>query len=120
MMISRWSSPIPRSRVWPVIGSWLTLMVGSSRTSLARVVASLAWSALVLGSIVAAMTGSGKRMDSRTIGWLLRQSVSPVEMFFIEPMAAMSPAPTSLISFLLLACISRRRESFSSSPLVEL
>ena len=83
---------MPRSRVWPVIGSRWTLRVGSSRVNLARAAASLACSDLDRGSIVAMMTGSGNLMDSRTTGRLFRQRVSPVARFFIEPMAAMSPA----------------------------
>ena len=78
---------------------------------------SLACSTRDLGSTVTEITGSGNLIDSRTIGRFLAQSVSPVDRFFIVPMAMMSPAKISLISFRLLACISRKRDTRSSSSL---
>ena len=92
VMISRWSSPIPRMMVWPVSLSVWTLKVGSSCISLASAMPIFSWSALVLGSIATAMTGSGKFIASRMIGLSRSQIVSPVETFFSPTAAAMSPA----------------------------
>ena len=120
VMISRCSSPIPRMIVWPVSWSVWTLKVGSSCMSFARAMPSFSWSALVLGSIATAMTGSGKFIASRMTGWSLSQIVSPVETLRRPTAAAMSPAQTSLISSRLLACILSSRPTRSLVPLVEL
>ena len=71
MTISRWSSPIPQTSVWPVWGSVVTRIVGSSLPSLARAAWSLPCSTLHRGSTVTEMTGSGNVIDSRTIGPVL-------------------------------------------------
>ena len=100
---------MPRMIVCPVSLSVWTLKVGSSCMSLPRAMPIFSWSALVLGSIATAMTGSGKFMASRMIGLSSSQIVSPVWTFFSPTPAAMSPAQTSLISSRLLACIFKRR-----------
>ena len=53
---------------------------------------SLSWSALVLGSIATVITGSANSIDSKVMGYLLSQSVSPVKLFFSPTTATMSPA----------------------------
>ena len=111
---------MPRMIVWPVSLSVWTLKVGSSCMSLASAMPIFSWSALVLGSIATAMTGSGKFIASRMTGSSRSQIVSPVETFFRPTAAAMSPAQTSLISSRLLACILRRRPTRSLVSLVEL
>ena len=65
---SRWSSPIPAMSVSDDSGSVWTRNVGSSSASRWRAIASLSWSAFVLGSILTSMTGSGNVIDSRTTG----------------------------------------------------
>ena len=57
---------------------------------------SLSWSALVFGSIATAMTGSGKFIASRMIGWVSIHSVSPVFTCLRPIAAAISPANTSV------------------------
>ena len=49
-------------------GSVWTRKVGSSSARRCSARASLSWSALVLGSILTSMTGSGKVIDSRMTG----------------------------------------------------
>ena len=78
--------------VWPVCGSVLTRNVGSSAISFCKPMPSFSWSALVFGSIASEMTGSGKSIDSSTIGCFSSQIVSPVETLFRPTAAAMSPA----------------------------
>jgi elongation factor G len=51
------------------------------------------------------ITGSGKTIDSKRIGFAMSQSVSPVAMFFSPTKAAILPALASCTSFLVLACI---------------
>ena len=119
-MISRCSSPMPRMMTWPVCSSVLTRKVGSSAISLAMPWPSFSWSALVFGSTASEMTGSGKTIFSRMIGFFSSHSVSPVVTDFRPTAAAMSPALTSLISSRLLACIFSRRPMRSVRPLVEL
>ncbi len=46
-------------------GSVCTRNVGSSSARRCSAIASLSWSALVFGSILTSMTGSGKVIDSR-------------------------------------------------------
>ena len=65
VMISRWSSPMPRMIVWPVSLSVCTLKVGSSCISLPSAMPIFSWSAFVFGSMATAMTGSGKFIASR-------------------------------------------------------
>ena len=113
-MISRCSSPMPEMIVWPVSGSVCTRKVGSSCMSLPSAWPSFSWSALVLGSMDTAITGSGKLMDSRATGAFGSQMVSPVVTFFSPTAAAMSPAQTSEISSRLLACILRMRPKRSA------
>ena len=62
---------MPAMIVWPVSSSVWTRKVGSSSASFASAMPSLSCSALVFGSIAMAMTGSGKTIDSRRIGWSL-------------------------------------------------
>ena len=83
---------MPRMIVWPVWMSVLTRKVGSSAISFCRPVPSFSWSTLVFGSIASEMTGSGKSIDSSTIGCFSSQSVSPVETLLSPTAAAMSPA----------------------------
>src|SRR5437763_1242232 len=77
-MISRCSSPIPEMSVCPVSSSVSTRKVGSSSANRASPVPSLSWSAFDFGSTATEMTGSGKVIDSSTIGALSAASVSPV------------------------------------------
>ena len=60
---------MPRMIVWPVSSSVWTRNVGSSSESEPSALPSLSWSAFVLGSIATEMTGSGKIICSRMIGW---------------------------------------------------
>ena len=87
--------------------------------SFARAMPIFSWSALVLGSIATAMTGSGKFIASRMTGLFSSQIVSPVWTFLRPTAAAMSPAQTSLISSRLLACIFSRRPIRSRPSYVE-
>jgi hypothetical protein len=59
--------------VWPVSLSVWTRKVGSSCISLPSAMPSFSWSALVLGSIDTAITGSGKFIASSTTGCLGRR-----------------------------------------------
>ena len=77
-MISRCSSPMPAISVWPVSSSVLTRKVGSSSARRARPLPSLSWSAFDFGSTATEITGSGKVIDSSTIGADSAASVSPV------------------------------------------
>ena len=83
---------MPAMTTSPVAWSVLTRKVGSSSISLPRPWPSFSWSALVFGSIASEMTGSGKSIDSSTIGFFSSQIVSPVETVFRPTAAAMSPA----------------------------
>ena len=83
---------MPWIRVWPVSSSDSTWKVGSSSASRARLSLSLSWSALVLGSIATAITGSGNSICSSSIGASGAQRVSPVEVCFRPTPATMSPA----------------------------
>ena len=83
---------MPAITIWLVCSSVLTRNVGSSPISLARPTPSFSWSLLVFGSIASEMTGSGKSIDSSTIGCFSSQSVSPVVTCFRPTAAAMSPA----------------------------
>ena len=100
---------MPEISVCEVSSSTFTLKVGSSRASRWRESPSFSSSALVFGSIATAITGSGKSIDSSTIGRLGSHSVSPVRVSLSPTTAAMSPAATSVISSRLLACIRSRR-----------
>ena len=91
-MISRCSSPMPAMTTSPVCWSVLTRNVGSSAISFCMPAPSFSWSALVFGSIASEMTGSGKSIDSRTIGFFSSQTVSPVVTVLRPTAAAMSPA----------------------------
>ncbi len=77
------------------------------------------WSALVFGSTATEITGSGKSMRSRMIGFSIEQRVSPVVTSFMPISAAMSPARHSLISSRWLACICTIRPTRSFLPLTE-
>ena len=69
---------MPARMVWPDSWSWWTWKVGSSSARRWIAMPSFSWSALVFGSTATWMTGSGKVIDSRTIGACGSQSVSPV------------------------------------------
>ena len=83
---------MPAMTTWPVCSSVLTRKVGSSAISFCRPTPSFSWSLLVFGSIASEMTGSGKSIDSRTIGCFSSQSVSPVLTCLRPTAAAISPA----------------------------
>ena len=109
---------MPAMIVWPVSASERTRNVGSSSCSFCSAMASLSWSALVLGSMATSMTGFGNFIASRMIGLSSSHSVSPVRVS-LRPMAApMSPASTSSISSRLLACIWSSRATRSRLSLV--
>ena len=61
--------------------------MGSSSASFWIAVDSFSWSPFVRGSIATEMTGSGKVIDSSTIGWAGSHRVSPVVVSF-SPMNA--------------------------------
>ena len=69
-----------------------TRKVGSSVISFCMPWPSFSWSAFVFGSMASEMTGSGKTIDSSTIGCFSSQSVSPVVTLLRPTAAAMSPA----------------------------
>ena len=73
---------MPARMVWPVSWSRWTWNVGSSSARRWIAVPSFSWSALVFGSTATWMTGSGKVIDSSTIGACGSQSVSPVVVSF--------------------------------------
>ena len=118
-MISRCSSPMPEMMVCPVSSSLRTWKVGSSSARRCSEAASFSSSALVLGSMATAMTGSGNSIDSSTIGLDGSERVSPVLVDFRPMAAAMSPAYSSSRSSRWLACICRMRLMRSRLPLVE-
>ena len=60
---------MPPMMVWPVSSSCCTWKVGSSSASFWMAVDSFSWSPLVFGSMATEMTGSGKVIDSSTIGF---------------------------------------------------
>ena len=107
---------MPAIRVWLDSSSVLTRKVGSSSARRWRAIDILSWSAFVFGSTASSMTGSGKVIDSRTIGFSSAVSVSPVVVFFSPTAAAMSPALTWSISSRWLACIWRMRPTRSFVP----
>ena len=107
---------MPEIRVCPVSSSVVTRKVGSSSASRERPVPSLSWSAFDLGSTATEMTGSGKVIDSSTIGALSADSVSPVVVALSPTPAAISPAPISSRSSRWLACICRMRPTRSVLP----
>ena len=83
---------MPWIRVWPVSSSDSTWKVGSSSERRCRLSQSFSWSALVLGSIATAITGSGNSICSSTIGASGAHSVSPVEVCLRPTPPTMSPA----------------------------
>ncbi len=111
---------MPAMRVWPVSSSDETRKVGSSSARRCSPVPSLSWSPFVFGSIATEITGSGKVIDSSTIGEVSTASVSPVVVCFRPTPAAMSPAPISSRSSRWLACIWRMRPIRSVLPFVVL
>ena len=92
MIISRCNSPIPDIIVWPESSSVLTVNVGSSSASLPKATPNLSISFWVFGSIAIPITGSGKSIDSNTIGAFSAHSVSPVLISLNPAKAAISPA----------------------------
>ncbi|MCY1179843.1 hypothetical protein D9M73_202600 [compost metagenome] len=119
-MMSRCNSPMPEMMVCPVSSSVFTRNDGSSCASRPRAMPIFSWSALVLGSTAMEITGSGKSMRSRTMGFSRSHRVSPVVTSFMPISAAMSPARTSLISARWLACICTIRPTRSFLPFTEL
>ena len=117
-MISRCSSPMPAISVWPVSSSEVTRNVGSSSERRARPLPSLSWSAFDFGSTATEITGSGKVIDSSTIGADSAASVSPVVVDLRPTPAAISPAPISSRSSRWFACIWRMRPIRSVLPVV--
>ena len=111
---------MPEIRVWPVSSSPSTRNVGSSSASRARPFPSLSWSAFDFGSTATEMTGSGKVIDSSTIGAFSSDSVSPVVVDLRPTPAAISPAPISSRSSRWFACIWRMRPMRSVLPVVVL
>ncbi len=89
-MISRCSSPIPSMIVWPVSSSEWTRNVGSSSASFCSEAESFSSSAFVLGSMATAMTGSGKTIDSSTIGLSTGRSACRRSPVNLRPTAAAS------------------------------
>ena len=69
---------MPPISVWPVSSLRFTRNVGSSATSFWMAVESFSWSPLVFGSMATEITGSGKVIDSRMIGFAGSHRVSPV------------------------------------------
>ncbi len=109
---------MPAMIVWPVSSSVETRNVGSSSARRWSAVASLSWSPLVFGSIATEITGSGKVIDSRTIGSESIASVSPVVVNLSPTAAAISPAAISSRSSRWFACIWRMRPMRSVFPFV--
>ncbi len=119
-MISRCSSPIPEMSVCPVSSSVRTRKVGSSSDSRCSPLPSLSWSPFVFGSTATEITGSGKVIDSSTIGAVSIASVSPVVVCLRPTPAAISPAPIISRSSRWFACICRMRPIRSVLPVVVL
>ena len=119
-IISRCNSPIPLIIVCPDSLSEETLNEGSSFAKRLRASPIFSWSFFVLGSTAISITGSGKSIDSNTIGLFLSHRVCPVIVFLRPANATMSPALALLISSLLLACINNIRPILSSFPVVAL
>ena len=117
IMTSKCNSPMPEIIVSPVSGSPATRKVGSSSESFRRATPIFSWSAFVLGSTRTDMTGSGKVMDSRIIGWSSSESVSPVVELFKPTSPPMPPGNTSLTSSRWLACRRRILPMRSFTPL---
>ena len=111
---------MPAISVWPVSSSVETRKVGSSSERRWSPWPSLSWSPFVFGSIATEMTGSGKVIDSSTIGALSMASVSPVVDCLRPTAAAISPALISSRSSRWFACIWRMRPIRSVLPFVVL
>ena len=109
---------MPAISVWPVSSSEVTRKVGSSSESRARPLPSLSWSAFDFGSTATEITGSGKVIDSSTIGADSAARVSPVVVDLRPTPAAISPAPISSRSSRWFACIWRMRPIRSVLPVV--
>ena len=78
-MISRCSSPMPAMTTWPVCWSVFTRKRRVFGHQLAEADCRASPDpTLVFGSIASEMTGSGKSIDSSTIGFFSSQIVSPV------------------------------------------
>ena len=114
--ISKCSSPMPPIFICLVSSSTQYLKLGSWICRFFKASHTLFWSWFLLGSIAWEITGSAKLIK----GLFLSQNVSPVTVFFKPTIAAMSPAPTSLIFSLLLACILTKRLTVSTSCLLTL
>ena len=82
---------MPAMIVWPVSSCVKTLKVGSSSDSRCNATPIFSWSCFVFGSIAIEITGSGNDGGSSRIGKSSSQSVSPVVMFLMPTIAAMSP-----------------------------
>ena len=105
IIISKCNSPIPEIIVCPESSSVLTVKVGSSSANLPSATPNLSKSFCVLGSTAIPITGSGKSIDSNTIGEFKSHSVSPVLISLKPTNAAISPAFNLSIWFCLLECI---------------
>ncbi len=119
-MISRWSSPCPPMRTWPVSSSVLTRKDGSSSASFWSALESLSWSVLVFGSIAISMTGFGNSIRSRMIGASVVVMVSPVVVSLRPASATMSPVMHASTSSRELACIWSMRPTRCLASLVTL
>ena len=91
-IISRCNSPIPEIIVCPEASSVFTWKVGSSSANFDNAVPIFSTSAFVLGSIAIPITGSGKSIDSKTIGCFSSDNVSPVFIDLNPTAAPISPA----------------------------
>ena len=109
---------MPRRIVWPVSRSVSRCSEGSARTILPSAVPNFSCSALAFDFTDTLITGSGKRMRSRTTGLAESHSVSPVSVSDSETSAMMSPARASSMGFASLANISTMRPIFSRLPRV--
>ena len=78
--------------VCPESSSVLTVKVGSSSASFPKATPNLSKSFWVFGSIAIPITGSGKSIDSNTIGDFKSHKVSPVLISLNPTKAAISPA----------------------------
>mmetsp|Transcript_2472 Transcript_2472/g.4371 ORF Transcript_2472/g.4371 Transcript_2472/m.4371 type:complete len:218 (-) Transcript_2472:701-1354(-) len=104
-MMSRWSSPIPLTRVCPVSDWTDTWKLGSSRCSALRAISSCACSVMRSASTPHTKTGSGTTTPCNSMGLvsLAATNVSPVRVSFRPISAPMFPALIEPISVTLSA-----------------
>ena len=115
-MISRWSSPIPEIRVWPVSWSVRTRKVGSSSDRRQQAPCELVLVALRLRLDRDRDDRLGVSIDSSLIGAVSTASSRRVDVFFRPTSAAISPAPISALLAMVSACICRMRLIRSVRP----